>query len=253
MTSTIVPSPVVKRWVISPLIAVAGWKLASVLVGREVILPAPERTAAELVHIVLSPLFVETVLVTLGRVAASFGAAFVAALGLGFCAGLTRVVEDALHAPVTVMRSVPTMGVILLSLIWLDSEGAPLLVCALVTFPIMYAAMVAAIRSVDEELVEMHRAYRVGLFRRMRHFYLPSVVPHVRAGMAVALGLNVKVMIAAEVLSQPARGIGTMFQIERARLNTPGVFAWCAIVVGIAATLDSILARATRDRVGRAA
>jgi NitT/TauT family transport system permease protein len=71
--------------------------------------------------------------------------------------------------------------------------------------------------------------------------------------MAVALGLNVKVMIAAEVLSQPARGIGTMFQIERARLNTPGVFAWCAIVVGIAATLDSILAVATRDRVGRAA
>lgn len=236
-----------RRWVYSPLVALVAWKLASALVSREIILPAPERTAMEIVRIVSSPTFFETVVTTLRRVAVSFGMAVLASIVVGLAAGLARTVEDMLHAPVTVMRSVPTMGVILLSLIWLNSEGAPLLVCALVTFPIMYAAMVAAIRAVDPLLSEMHRVFHIGFWRRVRHFYLPSVVPHLRAGMAVALGLNVKVMIAAEVLSQPQVGIGTMFQIERARLNTPGVFAWSAIVVVLAAVLDAILVTATRQ------
>ncbi|MCD6342953.1 MAG: hypothetical protein J7L76_04140 [Spirochaetaceae bacterium] len=52
------------------------------------------------------------------------------------------------------------------------------------------------------------------------------------------LGLSMKVIIAAEVLSQPKTGIGTMFQIERARLNTTGVFAWSLLVILLTAGMD---------------
>jgi NitT/TauT family transport system permease protein len=232
---------------VSPIAALAVWKLASLAIDRDIILPPPERTAAELVRIVLAPEFLPTVGITLGRVLLAFALAFSAAVFLGLGAGLSRGFEELLHAPVTVVRSVPTMGVILLSLIWLDSEGAPLLVTALVAFPIIYAATVAAIRGIDADLIEMHKVFRIGFARRLANFYVPAVAPQVSAGMAAALGLTMKVMIAAEVLSQPRRGIGTMFQIERARLNTPGVFAWCAIVILIAAGLDLLLARATRS------
>ena len=229
----------------SPLVALAVWKGASLAVGRSIILPSPEETAVEVVRIVLSPTFLPVFGATILRVVVSFALSLGASLVAGIAAGLWRPVEDILQAPITVMRSVPTMGVILLSLIWLDSEGAPLFVSALVTVPIMYAAVVGAIRSIDRSLGEMHEVFRVPFSRRLLHFYLPSVAPHLRAGTAAALGLTVKIMIAAEVLSQPRMGVGTMFQIERARLNTPGVFAWCIIVIILAGALDALLAKAS--------
>ena len=217
-------------------------------VGRSIILPSPEETAVEVVRIVLSPTFPSVFGATMIRVVVSFALSLGASLVTGIAAGLCRPVEDILRAPITVTRSVPTMGVILLSLIWLDSEGAPLLVSALVTVPIMYAAVVGAIRSIDRGLEEMHEVFRIPFFQRLLHFYLPSVAPHLRTGMAAALGLTVKVMIAAEVLSQPRMGIGTMFQIERARINTPGVFAWCVVVIILAGALDAALAKASGGR-----
>ncbi len=231
------------RRVVSPLLGLSAWHIASVVVGRSIILPSPRETLVELSYIVLSPTFGSVVGATVVRVLASFAISLLASLAIGIAAGLWPAVEDTFHAPITITRSVPTMGIILLSLIWLDSEGAPLLVAALVSFPIMYASVVTAIRAIDPLLAEMNTVFGIGLFRRVREFYVPSMVPHLRAGVAAALGLTVKVMIAAEVLSQPNEGIGTMFQIERARLNTPGVFAWCLVVIVIAGTLDLVLTR----------
>jgi NitT/TauT family transport system permease protein len=231
------------RRLLSPILALGIWKILSLIVDRSVILPSPEETVVELLRIAGSGEFLAVIGATFLRVLISFLLALGAALATGILAGLSKPVEDLFTAPVTTMRAAPTMGVVLIALIWLDSEGAPLLVVSLVTFPILYAAVVAGIHGIDEQLLEMHEVFRIGFAQRLRHFYLPSLVPHLKAGIAAALGLNVKVMIAAEVLSQPRRGIGTMFQIERAQLNTPGLFAWCAIVVVLAYLLDQLLTR----------
>ncbi len=58
-----------------------------------------------------------------------------------------------------------------------------------------------------------------------------------------SLGLCFKVIIAAEVLSQPRYGIGTIFQIERARLNTAGVMALCILLIVLAALFEAVFQR----------
>ena len=143
---------------------------------------------------------------------------------------------------VTVLRAVPTMGVILLSLIWFSSEAAAVFVSSLIVFPILYQAVLGGVESLDRQLLEMNHLFRIPPPRRLFHFYLPSLRPSVLTGVVSALGLSMKVMISAEVLSQPDKGIGTMFQVERARLNTEGVFAWSLLVILMTAGLDRLLA-----------
>ena len=234
--------------IVSAVLAVLVWKLAADLTGRDIILPSPEDTLAYVVMLLGRKDTWAAVGATLQRVLVSFGVNIGAALCLGVAAGLIPVVEAALKPVIAVMKAVPTMGVILISLIWFDSELAVIFVCTLIVFPVLYSAVVLGIRHLDHGLIEMHRVFRIGRLKRFFRFVLPSLKPHLLAGISSGLGLSMKVIIAAEVLSQPRTGIGTMFQVERARLNTVGVFAWSLVVIILTAGLEGLFALMRRRR-----
>ncbi|RKX80831.1 MAG: ABC transporter permease [Spirochaetes bacterium] len=228
-----------RLWItLSSLTGILLWKIASFIVAREIILPSPEATL-----MYLSGMFREAgtwlaVVATMRRVLFAFLMNMVFALTLGVASGFSSGIYYALKPLVTVMKAVPTMGVILLSLIWFNSETAVVFVCTLIVFPVLYSSVVSGIQHLDNKLLEMHRLFQIKWPKTLFHFVLPSLRPYLIAGVMSGLGLSMKVIIAAEVLSQPKTGIGTMFQIERARLNTTGVFAWSLLVILLTAGMD---------------
>ncbi|WP_169730411.1 ABC transporter permease [Salinispira pacifica] len=217
------------------------WSFVSIIVDSPLILPSPLSTLERFAIIITGKSFIRIIASSGLRILGSFSIALFTGIAFGIPAGIWLRFEQLLSAPMRVMRAVPTMGIILLSLIWLDSEGAPYLVCALVILPLLYGGMVSSIRSIDSDLRDLHRIYEIPFLRKVLKFYLPAVLPSFRGSLAAALGLNVKVMIAAEVLSQPSIAIGTSFQIARAQLDTAGVFAWCFIVILMSSALDALL------------
>jgi NitT/TauT family transport system permease protein len=232
-----------RRWFLwgSVLLILVIWKIASSVIGRAIILPSPDATV-RYAFLLLGEREVWTALAwTLKRTMTSFAINLLAAGALGMASGFSPGIKLFLSPLVTVLKAVPTMGVILLSLIWFSSETAAVFVSSLIVFPILYQAVVGGVETIDPQLGEMNRVFRIPRLRRFFHFYLPSLKPSVLTGIVSALGLSIKVMISAEVLSQPDRGIGTMFQIERARLNTEGVFAWSLLVILMTAGLDKLL------------
>jgi len=228
------------------LLLLLAWALAARIVDREIILPTPGAAVGYAVALLGRADAWGAIASTLGRVLLSFAMNIVVSVILGVAAGFRRRLEDALVPVVAVMKSVPTMGVILLSLIWFDSETAVLFVCTLIVFPVLYSAVLSGVHHIDSSLMEMHRVFRIGRSKMLRRFVLPSLRPHLVAGLSAGLGLSMKVIIAAEVLAQPGSGIGTMFQVERARLNTVGVFAWSLLVILITAGVDYAFARLRR-------
>jgi NitT/TauT family transport system permease protein len=66
------------------------------------------------------------------------------------------------------------------------------------------------------------------------------------AGAKNALGLSWKVVVAGEVLSQPARALGTGMQNARIMLETAEVFAWAAAGVLLCALSDALFDRLAR-------
>lgn len=240
-----------RLWVAgSSLLAILLWKLVSFLVGREIILPSPEATLVYLVELLGRGETWAAIAATLRRVLISFLINIVIALFTGIASGFSSRIYYLLMPVVTVMKAVPTMGVILLSLIWFNSEIAVLFVCTLIVFPLLYSSVVTGIHHLDKGLLEMHRVFKIRWPRTMGRFVLPSLRPYLIAGVMSGLGLSMKVIIAAEVLSQPRIGIGTMFQIERASLNTTGVFAWSLLVIFITAGMDYVF-NSVRRRYGK--
>ena len=113
--------------------------------------------------------------------------------------------------------------------------------------PIVYGNIFTGMSNIDKKLLEMGRLYKLSKKDMLINIYLPSLKSYIKNAIISGVGLNMKVIIAAEVITQPRYGIGTLFQIERANLNTGGVFAWLFIVVFIVYVFDNIIEYTIKD------
>ncbi len=217
------------------------WEVLSIIVGNDVKLPSFIDTLKALYIIITDETFFISISNTMIRVLKSFSISFVFAVILGILSGFFNPIYYLLKPIILVQRSIPTMAVILLSLIWLNREISPILVGSLIVFPVLYTSVVSSIRQVDKKLIEMVNVYKLDLKRKIRYLYIPSIKESLLSISAVAVSLCIKVTVAAEVLSQPKNAIGTSFQLEKAAINTAGVFAWAIIAILIASLFEYIV------------
>ena len=229
------------RGAASTAFLVLCWHLVSLIVDREIIFPGPKTVGVAMGEIVAREDFWPTVGASLWRIGLSFALAFSLAFILGVLAGRYQVAAELLAPLIQLVRSVPTVAIILLVMLWLRSNRAPILVGALIAFPVLYFNVVEGMRSVDEKLLEMAKAYRLGKWRVFKSLYLPSLKSFLGAGAISAMGITIKMVIAAEVFSQPKQGIGTRFQAARIALDTPALFGWALLVVGFSWVIDAIM------------
>lgn len=237
----------IKYLLISIVVLIAIWHIVSLIVDKQILVPSPLATFDSLMGIVRTETFASVVLATLWRITLAFGIAFVLAVVLGMLAGLYEPINYLLKPIVTIFKSIPVMSIIILAIIWLDSERAPLLVAFLITFPLLYQNVVMGIKNVDPKLVELVEVYQIRKFKIISSIYLPSIKSYLLAGVSTALGLNVRVVVATEVLARPRVSIGTALQLERALLNTEGVFAWSFIAILLVGIFEVILYYTNRN------
>ncbi|HAP31899.1 MAG TPA: ABC transporter permease [Firmicutes bacterium] len=215
------------------------WEVIARIVGARILLPPPGETLKELVFIIHSENFWPAVINTITRSLVGFGLTFLTAAVFAVLAGLWKPLHYLFNPLVVITKAAPPISVILLALIWLGTEKAPVLVGFLVIFPIIYTNIITGVDNVEPKLIEMAAMYKVRRRRMILDVYLPAVMPYVLAACSTALGLNLRVVIMAEVLSQPPVSMGSSLQSARVFLNTAGVFAWTTVAVALAALFDS--------------
>jgi NitT/TauT family transport system permease protein len=159
---------------------------------------------------------------------------------LGIAAGLDRRIAALTRPLFQVISATPVMSVILIAFLWLGQERTPVFTAFLMIFPVMAANTVAGVRSVDPRLKELFRIYPLSGLKKVRVLYIPAILPFILAGLRSSLSLCWKVVVAAEVLVQPFRALGTGMQLAKAQLEIPELFAWTAATV-IAAGLSELL------------
>lgn len=214
------------------------WEVVSRIVGARILLPPPGETWKELILIINSDNFWPAVISTTTRSLLGFGLTFLTAVLFALLTGLWKPLYFLFSPLVVITKAAPPISIILLALIWLGTEKAPVLVGSLVIFPIIYANIIAGVDNVDPKLIEMAAMYRISRLRKISEVYLPSVLPYLLAACSTALGLNLRAVIMTEVLSQPPISMGTNLQTARVFLNTAGVFAWTVVAVALAAVFD---------------
>ncbi len=219
------------------------WKAASLLMGSSVILPSPEETIGDAALLVGRTEFWKSLGSTVLRGVLGFSVSLAAGVLVGFPAGRYPLFRLFVKPYLTAIQSTPVLAVILVALIWFRTEIVPVFVAFLMAFPVIVAAVIEGMRSLDPKLLDMAKVYRVGKRRLLFGLFLPSVLPFLAAGASAALGLSWRVVVAAEVLSQPLWGIGTGLQEAKIRLDTPRVFAWTLTALVVSFVMDRLFSR----------
>lgn len=244
-----------KKWkttLVPALFWLGVWVLCAALVGRELLLPTPLAVGRALLTLGGTGAFWRSLLQSLGRTVLGFllGSALGTALGV-----LTAALPwgDLLLSPaLRAVRTVPVVSFILLLYFWLPTGRVPVAVSALMALPVAWRAARQGVAAADPQLLEMAKAYRLPLWRRVTHVYLPAALPALSAGWETALGLSWKSGVAAEVLCQPKWAIGTGLQVSKSYLDTPSLFAWTAAIICLSIVTEWILHKAlSRWRGGR--
>lgn len=207
------------------------WKLLALSVGKDIIVPSPERVLREAFALYPTSRFLESLWATFLRGIAAFGLSLLFGCLAGLGAGLSPLFDAILSPILTIIRATPVLALILVALIWFPSGFVPIFAAFLMAFPVMVTSTAAGVGATDPRLLEMARLFNIPFRERLMKLRLPSAIPHILAGSKNALGLSWKVVVAGEVLSQPLRALGTGMQDARVVLETPRVLAWAAAAV----------------------
>lgn len=231
-----------KRWkFIGLLITLCIWQIAAIIVNHSLIIPSLTEIALTLLQKFSEARTYTALFATLLRIFVTLALDSIVAFIFGVSAGFLPKLEAVFFPTETFIRSMPTMGILLLSLIWFDSEITPIVVASLIVFPILYRGIVDGIKNIDNNLIAMSTVFKVPFLRQLRFLYIPSIKPFIITAYRTAGGLLIKVMITAEVLSQPRFGIGKELQLSRAQLDTAAIFAWAIIGIFFAYILETLL------------
>jgi NitT/TauT family transport system permease protein len=224
------------------------WKAISINLNSEIILPSPEAVFKEVIIIVQSSDFLPTVFATIMRAVFAFIFACIMGIIVGMITGFSKLADLIAKPVLLVIMSTPIISLILLAIIWFKSNNVPIFATFLITFPIITTNVSEGIKNVNNGLLEMAKVYRIRRWRILAEIYFPSIASYLTAAISTAVGLGWKVVVTAEVLSQPQLAIGTSLQNAKIYLETERVLAWTLIAV-ILSFIFEVLIRIMEKRI----
>lgn len=210
------------------------WYAVALVISREYILPSPLSSINTFFLLIGEQAFYKAVGGTLLRSLISFFVAFFSAVIFACAAAVMQPLKRMLSPIIVILRATPTISIILLSLIWLKSDTAPILIAFLIVFPAMYTAILGGIDSTDSLLIEMSKVYKVRKIDTVTKLYIPYVLPTVFTAMKANISLNLKIIIASEVLAGTIVSMGFEMQLSKLYLETPQLLAYtiAAVLLG---------------------
>ena len=230
------------RRLASPAVLLLAWQAASsagLLSPR--LLASPLQVGAAAYDLALSGDLAVNVGVSLARVAAGLVIGIAIGGGLAILAGLSRLGEDIIDAPMQMLRTLPFLALVPLFILWLGIGETPkvALVALGAAFPI-YLNLFSGIRGVDPKLVEMARVFGLGRAGLVRHVILPGALPAALTGLRYSLGVAWLSLVVAEQINAHS-GIGAMIDDARDFLRTDIIMVGLVLYALLGLAVDMLV------------
>lgn len=191
------------------------------------ILPSPLRIWQAFVedHAML----LRSLLVTIRTTVLALLIALVSGVALAILMAQSKWIELALFPYAVVLQVTPIVAIAPLILIYTETTGQALLICAwLVAFFPVLSNTAQGLHSTDHNLLNLFELYRASRWQTLIHLRLPNALPYFLAGLRIAGGLALIAAVVAEFAAGSAGAdSGVAFRLIEAqhRLNIPRLFA----------------------------
>ena len=217
--------------IITVAVIVVLWAAAARAVDSEYIFPTVGETFTALLDLFKSTEFYRAFSGTLLRTFIAFLTSYVLAFFAALCSYKSDKARRFLSPLIVIIRALPTIAIVLLLIVWTNSRIAPVIVTMLVIFPTLYNNLYAAFCGIDKELNEMCKVFGVKNAERLKKVVFPQVAPELISAAGAGLTLNLKLMVAAEVLAQTARSMGYLLNTSKIYFEIPTMLALVIITV----------------------
>ncbi len=214
------------------------WLISSAVSGSG-IYPSPKEAIVALIEIFSFGEFYSALFGTLLRSFISFLISFSVAFLLAFFCKKSENFKRAISPVISIMRTLPTVAIVLLLLFWTNSQIAPVVVTMLVVLPTLYVNVSASLDTVNSEEIQMCKAFGVGKKDMIFKLYIPKTAPSMLTAIGSGLCLNLKLMVAAEVLAFTANSIGYFLKMS-SQFDMPKMLALVLVTIIIGLIIEGV-------------
>ncbi len=208
----------------------APWTIAVALGVRPIILPPIPTILRTAGSLVADGSLVEAALVSLARVNVGFALALVSAVPIGILLGRYRILFVAAEPAVESFRFVIPFAWIPLATLWFGTaESGKIFIIWYAGFFVLLLPTIAAVWSVDRDLVKAARTLGADEFTIFRKVVLPAILPELVTAMRVGFAICWIAILAAELVASRA-GLGYLIADARELLQTDVVIAGMVVI-----------------------
>jgi sulfonate transport system permease protein len=151
---------------------------------------------------------------------------------LALVAGLSRLGESVIDGPIQIKRSIPTLALIPLLILWLGiNEEMKILTIALAVMLPVYIHTYNGLRSIDGRYAELAETVDVGRVEFIRSVVLPGAMPGFLLGMRFAVTTALLSLVVVEQFNAIA-GIGYLISLAQ-NYGQTDVIVVCLVVYAL--------------------
>ncbi len=240
--------------ILPPLVAIAIflviWQLFSMTPGAT--LPGPVKVIQDTWILILWPFYDRggtdkglfwQILASLQRVAISYTLAAIVGIALGILIGTSKLMSKALDPIFQLLRTVPPLAWVPISLAALrQNEPAALFVIFITAiWPILINTAVG-VKEIPQDYNNVSKVLQLSKKEYFFNILIPAALPYIFTGLRIAIGLAWLAIIAAEIVMSGIVGIG-FFIWEAYQNNNVSEVILALIYIGIVGlVLDKMMA-----------
>lgn len=230
------------------IVALLLWYVASLVTDSDLIVPDPWSVLKLTFSLLGEGQTYLALLSTLLRSVIAFVISLLLASLLCLLVVVWKRSSFCVNAVVTFLRALPTIAIILVTLILFQSTTVPVIVATLVVFPVVYSRFRRELEH-NGNLLAVCKVYDVTPAKKIRFVFLPIVRDEILTIVRDELPLCIKVVVAGEVLALPLQGIGKQMYVGKVNLDTAKVVALTLLTLIVCFVISGVVSLCQRKKV----
>lgn len=216
------------------------WEYASGGWMREELLPSPTHVIRTFGDIWSEGNVPAAFQATLGRIAVGFALAFVVGLAVGVLMQ-NRWLEGFFRDAVVIGITTPGLVWALITAIVFGNRSAgPLIAVVITTFALVTVNVHEGVKALPKDLIDMAKAFRVGVVKRNRQIVIPHLAPYIFTGVRFGFSIAWKIVLLTEVFAS-STGIGFELRVAQQLFRMDEFLTWILAFYVLALFLEKVV------------
>ncbi|HAN09864.1 MAG TPA: hypothetical protein DCP90_04540 [Clostridiales bacterium] len=237
------------RIILITLFWLSIYQMLYMYINNDIYIPSIQSILKETTDIFTNKEKLIDIIFTLGRMIIGTTISIVAAIVIAVICGSKNYMFEFIKPAMAILKTAPSIVLILISLIWFDAENLPVIICVAMCLPIMFSNIVYGILNIDKVYIDFVKVYNIKRKNVYSYLYVSLLKPYFISGVNTIIGISFKVIIATEILALPDYGIGKRIYDSKLYLKTDEMLAWTVIVIIASLLIEKYFNKFIRKKV----